>query len=468
MIENFEKLSNKDVNFYLTEIQKGNTEARNKLLFHYAWNIIEIINKDFSNSQYSKEDLFQVGFIGALDALNNYSNKKRSVFYNRIHQKIIKEIQSYINSENKNTFEKDIIEQENIIEDKENIILIYEYIKTLSDKEKQIINLYFYENYSFAEISTMLNVSRQRIEQILTCSIFYIKKQIILSEINFDNNIYVLENLKDQLNYKYNEDIIDFIDNQSNDKYILKIINNLSETKRNIMILYLYGNYSIKQISKLCYMKYNDTKKAFDKGLLYIKQYIFFNLIDYNQKTQKINKHENKKDKIDVISYTRNNPVVIFKAIKNLPSQKRSIMYLYLYENYRIEDIANFYNLSKENIKSMIDENKLLIEQYITNNMNFSLNRNKTTERNKKIKIKKYLDQKYTLLKNNKYSFNIISSNNENISFENLLENSTLEELKLIKEFIEIFIKNKNKFGDPYNSTTISSKNNTLKLEIKK
>ena len=72
----------------------------------------------------------------------------------------------------KNSPENQLIYNDNINE-------LAKAIDTLNDKEKLIINLYYYENLTYKEISEIVGLSESRISQIISICLSKLKKILI-------------------------------------------------------------------------------------------------------------------------------------------------------------------------------------------------------------------------------------------------------------------------------------------------
>lgn len=188
-MKNFEKIKHGQIQFYINKIKKGDNEARNKIIYHYANQVLNIIEKDFNDEKYSKEDLFQAGLIGILEAIKSYQKSQNDNLRNIMPYYIYKEINLCINNERYNEIATTTDENQNFIDefsDNENLILIKQIINKLPIIKQQIIYLYFYKDYKVSEIAHEFKINISKVYYILNTSINFIKEE--LDKINIDIN----------------------------------------------------------------------------------------------------------------------------------------------------------------------------------------------------------------------------------------------------------------------------------------
>lgn len=186
------------------EMKNGSIEAKEKLIMHNSRLIISEIFKKFMNTSYDKQDLFSVGKIGLIKAVSSYDINKGYKFSSYATKCIDNEILEYIRKENKqinhDTLDRNInfeIERRDIklidvisndvniekdYEKKEKYEIIRQVIEKLSDKEREVIKLYFgfYNNltYTQQEIALKLNVTQGAISRILKGTISLLKEKL--------------------------------------------------------------------------------------------------------------------------------------------------------------------------------------------------------------------------------------------------------------------------------------------------
>lgn len=193
MIDKLPTLKPKEISFNIEKARQGDVEARNKIIYHYSNLVINKINEEYFDSNYSKEDLFQAGIIGILKALKNLNGSTNPQIVAKIHTYINSEIEYLIGIEKKeNKYKYDIINQEfeldtsDYFSNIEYMASIENIIKDLPQKQQKILYLYFFENYSQTEIAKMYNVTRSAVYFSIKTSIEYIKKEVTKKRKRFD------------------------------------------------------------------------------------------------------------------------------------------------------------------------------------------------------------------------------------------------------------------------------------------
>lgn len=165
-IELPEVLSQSTINEYIIEAQKGNQDARDKVILHNIKLVISIVKKRYSNSSYDKNDLVSLGIIGLLRAVDLFDVSKNfsfstyatrcinseiiNFFKNNKKHLNVKSLEESIgyNSDGDTTLLLDCICSENALVEDEVIQKIsyedlYEEIEKLGSKESEILKLYF-------------------------------------------------------------------------------------------------------------------------------------------------------------------------------------------------------------------------------------------------------------------------------------------------------------------------------------
>ena len=281
---NFEKINEPDLQKYIKKMNDGDLEARTKVIRHYSNIIIKIIEKNFNKKSYDKEELFNAGLCGLLLALKRYSKHHPQTLNIMIFDYIHKEINDFI-SKDKST-SKEIIPytqepMEHVI-DKELLESVFNEIDTLSKREKNILYLFFYQNYNPKDIGKIYNMSERGINQKLKIITEKIKEQIYRKNIIINQDNKVLESFKNYLEQTNEYEILEYIENEGIDKVIHSIFKHIkdrikpfSEKRLNILYLFFFENYTINQISKTYNIKYPTIKKIIDECIFDIKNILF-------------------------------------------------------------------------------------------------------------------------------------------------------------------------------------------------
>lgn len=274
--ENYEKIDHHKVQMYIDKMNNGDKNSRIKVINHYANQVKRIIDEKYSDTKYNKDDLFEAGFIGLLEALKRNSTKYCTQLSHSIYYYIEKEIKKYINSKGKkeiNTKPKDIKNPIECVEEKETVDEMLKIINNLPQDDKNIIYLYFYQNKSINQIGEIYNLTKQTIHNRIQENIISIRVQLYLNTINIKDYEIALNNFKKFLNKKRDKDIIEVLEKEKI-FYLDIIINELPNKKRNILYFYLYGNYSIKDIANIYKLNENYIQSIIYKSIIFIKQYI--------------------------------------------------------------------------------------------------------------------------------------------------------------------------------------------------
>lgn len=279
-MENFKKINRNELAIYMNKMNNGDMDARNKVIYHYSNTIIRIIEKNYNNGDFNKEDLFQAGMCGLLLALKRYGKHNSNTLNAIIHQYIEKEIDDFINQEKIEIeiLPKYVKEPIEYIEKKDLLNSVFKEIDKLSEKDKEFIYLYFYENYRIADIARLWNKSRNTIEFRKNKIIGKIKEQIYINNIINNQNNLILEALKDYLIYKREEELINHIENEGNSeiiKLVLKHVKYKPIFDKNVIYAFFFENYTLNQISKTYNKKYPTIKAIIDKCIDDIRLNLF-------------------------------------------------------------------------------------------------------------------------------------------------------------------------------------------------
>ncbi len=185
-------LSNEEEEYYISELLKGNKEARNKLIEHNLRLVAHIVKKYESNN-ISSDDLISIGTIGLIKGIDSY-NDKRGVKLTTYAAKCAEnEILMYFRSNkkyNNNVSLNDVIAHDkdggditliDVIEEnnpdldekleyKDNIKHLTKYLNVLSNRELKIIKMRYglnnEEEKTQKEIAKMLHISRSYVSRI--------------------------------------------------------------------------------------------------------------------------------------------------------------------------------------------------------------------------------------------------------------------------------------------------------------
>lgn len=157
----YEPLSSEEEEKYIELMQKGDKDARNKLIEHNLRLVAHIVKK-FDSKHVDQDDLISIGTIGLIKGVDSYSKEHGTKITTYCARCIENEILMYFRSNNRN--EKNISLNEPIgfdkdgneitvmdvlklpspdfiddIQTKDNIKLLKKYINVLNEREKEII-----------------------------------------------------------------------------------------------------------------------------------------------------------------------------------------------------------------------------------------------------------------------------------------------------------------------------------------
>lgn len=154
-------LTKEEEEYYIQEHLKGNKEARNKLIEHNLRLVAHIVKK-YDAKGNDSDDLISIGTIGLIKGIDSFSNKHGTKITTYCARCIENEILMFFRSNNKNSknvslnesigFDKegneitildilkapkpDFVDE---INKKDNIKLLNDYLKILTDREREII-----------------------------------------------------------------------------------------------------------------------------------------------------------------------------------------------------------------------------------------------------------------------------------------------------------------------------------------
>ena len=171
----------------LIELKKENTlDSRTKIIeanIRFVKFLVEDFNCDFDQ----KEELFQVGLIGLIKAVDTFDIDKGFSFSTYAKKCIMNEISMYFRKNKKdenhlndlNDF-SDIDLEENYIEQEEKIIIL-KMIKDLPEREKEIILMYFGfygKLYTQLEIANKFGIGQSYVSRLIKSIIVKFRKEI--------------------------------------------------------------------------------------------------------------------------------------------------------------------------------------------------------------------------------------------------------------------------------------------------
>ena len=193
---------------YLQELEKGNNEARNKLIEHNLRLVAHIVKK-FNDDSSIQDDLISIGTIGLIKGIDTYSRNKKVKLTTYCARCIQNEILMYYRSNNKYNknisinesigFDKDgneitildILKSEKIdfaldLYEKENIKLLSKYFNVLKKQEKEILGYRYglnnQDELTQKEIAEKLNISRSYVSRIEKRALTKLLREFIINK----------------------------------------------------------------------------------------------------------------------------------------------------------------------------------------------------------------------------------------------------------------------------------------------
>lgn len=200
-------LTKEETTKLIEELNNGSLLAREKLVEHNIRLVLHIIYKKFLNVPLDKEDLFQIGCVGLLKAIDSYDLKKKINFStyavvcidNEILQVLRKnqkcpfiaslDEEVYDNDEEM-TLKNSLVDECDIVKDYENkeiYKIIRELICQLPKREQEITMLYFgfYDNIpcTQGEIAKRLDITQSYVSKIIKKVVDLLGKELAAREL---------------------------------------------------------------------------------------------------------------------------------------------------------------------------------------------------------------------------------------------------------------------------------------------
>ena len=139
------KAADKDALF--AKIREGDTAARESYIEGNLRLVLSVI-KRFSSSAENVDDLFQIGCIGLIKAIDNFDSTLGVKFSTYAVPMIIGEIRRYLRDNNSIR------------------LSLSEAMKRLNDRERHIISLRFFEGKTQTEVADMIGISQAQVSRL--------------------------------------------------------------------------------------------------------------------------------------------------------------------------------------------------------------------------------------------------------------------------------------------------------------
>ena len=94
------KISSDEERNLLIKAQKGNINARNKIIDNYLNLIVEIVNSIVKDQNTDISDLIQEGNLALIKCIDDYSLSYNTTFYQYVYINVLRKVKSYFISNN--------------------------------------------------------------------------------------------------------------------------------------------------------------------------------------------------------------------------------------------------------------------------------------------------------------------------------------------------------------------------------
>lgn len=183
-------LSKNEIYELFKKYKNGDNKARDTIIIHNIKLVLHRVMKRFNNTSYENCELVEIGLIGLIKAVDSFNIDRYASFSSYAGVCIDNEILMFMRTdkercdnisldENMNsdttdryTTLKDVIPDTSVnleleYENKEIINLLKDLTQKLNDRDKDIVILYFIENYTQQQIADKYNISRSYISRVI-------------------------------------------------------------------------------------------------------------------------------------------------------------------------------------------------------------------------------------------------------------------------------------------------------------
>ncbi len=195
-------ISNEELKELFIQFHNGDISARTKIIKYNLRLVVNELCKKYWNVLYDKNDLFEIGVLGLIHAVDHYDINKDYYFSTYATICIDREIANTLSktkyksqefepdnpikrTNNENVYYYDLYE-DNFIDTIDNHMMIISLLDKLNERDKQIIILYYglFNNnkYTQIELGKMFNLSQKGIALIIEKNLRKMKKNIIFEE----------------------------------------------------------------------------------------------------------------------------------------------------------------------------------------------------------------------------------------------------------------------------------------------
>ena len=204
-----ELISKKELTHLFKLFNEGSMEAREKIIFHNIRLVTYEMNKKFIDFNYDKSDLFSIGILGLIKAVDSYDITKDYEFSTFATRCIDNEILMFIRKlqkecatisienvvyRNKNDdalkIEDLLTEDYDLVKENENVEvykIVREIVEKLPPRKREMLKLYFgfYNDHTYLqrEIADMFNVKQSNVSGVIKRVLRNIEKILIEKDI---------------------------------------------------------------------------------------------------------------------------------------------------------------------------------------------------------------------------------------------------------------------------------------------
>ncbi len=170
-------ISEKEKIALIEKAQAGDMEARDKMISSNLRLVLSVVQR-FSNRGENLDDLFQVGCIGLIKAVENFDISQNVRFSTYAVPMIIGEIRRYLRDNNAVRVVMDQVGDSNDDVNWLEEIALKEAISSLNDREKKILTLRFFQGKTQMEVANEIGISQAQVSRLEKGALDHIKKEI--------------------------------------------------------------------------------------------------------------------------------------------------------------------------------------------------------------------------------------------------------------------------------------------------
>lgn len=189
-----EVLSDEEVRNHISKSQAGITLSRDILVYSNLGLVFSTITRYLNDASY-EDDLISEGIIGLIKAIDTFDVKKNIKFSSYATICIRNEALMFLRQINKSkslSLDEEITLKEGhqkvhridtvkstfSFDDRETMLIVYEVLRTLNERDRQIFELYFFEDKTQNEIGKLFGITRMTVSKINSKILTTIKSKL--------------------------------------------------------------------------------------------------------------------------------------------------------------------------------------------------------------------------------------------------------------------------------------------------